>query len=182
VASAVPVASSQTNATSSPPKPPVTTSTGPGQTRSADPPETHFVNMPPALDGSMRGGLRVSLQTDGLGAVELHTHVHGDAVGATIAVEKHDAQVLLGNALPQLQQALSDKNLRLEQVTIQHGLQGNGAQDSGPQSKQQSWDSRSGAGSSTGTGNRVNRAGVEGTTLSNEPDIFDARGRLSVRV
>jgi flagellar hook-length control protein FliK len=182
VASAAPVASSQTNATSSPPKPPVTTSAGPGQTRSADPPETHFVNMPPTLDGSMRGGLRVSLQTDGLGAVELHTHVHGDAVGATIAVEKHDAQVLLGNALPQLQQALSDKNLRLEQVTIQHGLQGNGAQDSEPQSKQQSWDSRSGAGSSTGTGNRVNRAGVEGTTLSNEPEIFDARGRLSVRV
>jgi flagellar hook-length control protein FliK len=146
------------------------------QLRSSELPETQFVNMSSLLEGMMHGEMHLSMQTERLGTVELRTRVSGDQVGATIAVEKHDTQALLSNALPQLHQALSDKNLFLEHVNIQHGLFGAAAQNSTAQSKQDSGSRHSGSSSTRTTG-----SSVSSTAIKDEAGIYDLRGRLSVR-
>jgi hypothetical protein len=151
------------------------------QLRSADLPETQYVNVSSLVEGIARGEMHLSMQTERLGAVELHTSVHGDQVGAIIAVEKHDMQSLLNNALPQLHQALSDKNLLLQQVTIQHGLSDAAAQGSASHSKQDSGNRQSGYGSTNGSGSSGSSA-TGGSSTKGEAGIYDLRGRLSVRV
>jgi hypothetical protein len=151
------------------------------QLRSADLPETQYVNVSSLVEGIARGEMHLSMQTERLGAVELHTSVHGDQVGATIAVEKHDMQSLLSNALPQLHQALSDKNLVLQQVTIQHGLSDAAAQGSESNSKQDSGNRQSGYGSANGSGSSGNTAAGSSSTKGGA-GIYDLRGRLSVHV
>jgi flagellar hook-length control protein FliK len=65
--------------------------------------------------------IRIELQADSLGGVELRAHIAGDQIGASIAVEHHDAQVALAMDLPALHSALAEKNLRLETLTVSQG-------------------------------------------------------------
>ena len=62
--------------------------------------------------------MNVALRAEGLGAVQLHARVTGDQVGAAITVERHEAHAALAGDLPALHQALSDRQLRLETLSL----------------------------------------------------------------
>ena len=79
--------------------------------------------------------IRIEMQADSLGGVELRAHIAGDQIGASIAVEHHDVQMALNSDLPALHSALAEKNLRVETLTVSQGtfssLSGGSGQDSG---------------------------------------------------
>jgi flagellar hook-length control protein FliK len=66
--------------------------------------------------------IRIEMQSDSLGGVELRAHISGNQIGASIAVEHHDAQVLLANDLPALHNALAEKNLRIDSLSVSQGM------------------------------------------------------------
>jgi len=65
--------------------------------------------------------IRIEMQAESLGGVELRAHIAGDQIGASISVEHHDAQIALTTDLPALHNALAEKNLRLESLTVSQG-------------------------------------------------------------
>jgi flagellar hook-length control protein FliK len=87
------------------------------------------------LNQSGQTEIRIEMQADSLGGVELRAHIAGDQIGASIAVEHHDVQVALATDLPALHSALAEKNLRVETLTVSHGnfssLSGGPGQDTG---------------------------------------------------
>jgi len=127
--------------------------------------------------------MNVSLRTEGLGAVELRTHVTGDTVGASISVERHDAHAMLTNDLGSLHQALNDRQLRVGDVKLFQGAFGADAaaadsqssqrRDMAPQQQQNpNWMS----------GSSLSSSGTAATADKSDANIFfDSNGRLSVR-
>jgi flagellar hook-length control protein FliK len=61
------------------------------------------------------------MQDNSLGGIELRAHIAGDQIGASIAVEHHDAQVMLTSELPALHTALNEKNLRVDIQSVSQG-------------------------------------------------------------
>jgi flagellar hook-length control protein FliK len=74
------------------------------------------------LDHPGQSEIRIEMQADSLGGVEMRAHISGNRVGASIAVEHHDAQVLLANDLPALHSALIEKNLRVDSLSVSQGM------------------------------------------------------------
>jgi flagellar hook-length control protein FliK len=72
-------------------------------------------------DAATHTEMRIAMQTDKLGNIELRAHVSGETVAAAITVEKRDAHSILAGELPALQQALSEKSLRVDQVALFQG-------------------------------------------------------------
>jgi hypothetical protein len=62
--------------------------------------------------------LRVQMQTDLLGSIDLRAAVHQSTLTATIGVQRDDVQTLLANELPALQHALTEKNLQVAQISV----------------------------------------------------------------
>jgi hypothetical protein len=62
--------------------------------------------------------MRISMDTELLGSIDLRTVVHQSTVTATIGVQRSDIQTLLANELPALQHALSERNLHVEQISV----------------------------------------------------------------
>jgi flagellar hook-length control protein FliK len=93
------------------------------------------VNAAHIVNQSGQTEIRIEMQADSLGSVELRAHIAGDQIGASIAVEHHDAQVALATGLPALHSALVEKNLRVETLTVSQGnfssLSGGPGQDTG---------------------------------------------------
>jgi len=121
--------------------------------------------------------MHIAMQTDKLGAVELHAQVTGEQVGAAITVEKKEAHAALAVELPALQQALSEKNLSVAHVVLLQGAlhsTADGAGDSTPQQQ------RSQPGMTYGQ--QQEEAPLPPIfAAAQEPNgIFDDRGRLSV--
>jgi len=121
--------------------------------------------------------MHIAMQTDKLGAVELHARVTGEQVGAAIMVEKREAHAALAVELPSLQQALSEKSLQVQSVVLLQGAVHSTAHGAGDHAQHQPR-------SQPGT---VYRQSQEIATLppvfaaAAEPSgIFDDRGRLSV--
>jgi flagellar hook-length control protein FliK len=129
------------------------------------------------VEAAGRSEMRIAMDTERLGPVELRAHMVGDQVGAAITVEKRDAHSMLAVELPALQQALSDKQIRVEQVTLLHASLGSAAGDAGASQRQ---DQRSSAHASTTPW--PGGSGGFAQTASNIPQsgIFDSKGRLSV--
>ena len=65
--------------------------------------------------------MRISINTDTLGPIELQATSEKDRIGAVIAAAKPETQELLTNELPTLQQALSERNVQIQQLTISQG-------------------------------------------------------------
>ncbi len=95
--------------------------------------------------------MRISMQSDKFGPIELHARVTGDEVGAAITVEKRDAHAALAAELPALHQALGEKQLRVEQVTLEqsstHFLAGDSGAGSASHQQARSTPQRGNAGS-----------------------------------
>src|SRR5262249_29676532 len=90
-------------------------------TSNSEPSAPRFVSPAQLMQAANHSELRIAMDTDKLGAVELRAHLSGDEVGAAIAVERRDAHAVLAVELPALQQSLNEKQLRVEQVTLLHG-------------------------------------------------------------
>jgi hypothetical protein len=122
--------------------------------------------------------IHLAMQADKLGTVELHARVTGEQVGAAIVVEKKEAHTALAVELPTLQQALSEKNLRVEHVWLTQSTLHAPAGDAGstadqrPRSQQRP--------SQHPEENDEVSPYLSATTMESNT-IFDDQGRLSVR-
>lgn len=139
------------------------------------------VNDAQLMERAGRAEMRIAFETDKLGAVELRARMTGEQVGAAIIVERRDAHAMLAADLPVLQQALSERQLRVEQVTLQQGAVGGGPGDGGAQSQQgERGNARLPAPAWPGANGRSPNA--EWMPENAGAGVFDDRGRLSVRV
>ena len=62
--------------------------------------------------------VNIALQAETLGNVELKAHITGDQLNATIMVDRHDVHASLLSDLPSLHQGLSEKQVRMDNVTV----------------------------------------------------------------
>jgi trimeric autotransporter adhesin len=62
--------------------------------------------------------MHVAMQTDTLGALQLHAVLDNGQLGASIQVVSHDAHTVLTNDLPALQQVLKEQNLRIDHLAV----------------------------------------------------------------
>lgn len=142
----------------------------------------HFVGNAKLVQAAGHSEMRIAMDTDKLGPVELRARVVGDEIGAAITVEKRDAHAALAIELPALQQALSEKQLRVDQVTLLHGSLHSTSADAGAASREQDqrqaahtpatpWLPSTAGSNSSGYGISY---GLDST------GIFDSQGRLSV--
>jgi hypothetical protein len=139
------------------------------------------------VTGSLAGAeMNVALRTEGLGAVQVRAHVTGDQVGAAITVERHDAHAALTNDLPALHQALSERQLRVENLSLQQGSAhaGPGVGDGAARQQQQQGGTlpRPSAfgGAAAGFLGAAQNTGTTETPSENHT-AFDSNGRLSVQ-
>ena len=89
-----------------------------------------------SLTESVGGGeMHVELRSGPMGPIEVHTVVRNGSVGAEIHVQGQEAHKLLSAGLPSLERALTDRNLRVENIGVYQdhtggGMSGGGRQDS----------------------------------------------------
>jgi flagellar hook-length control protein FliK len=76
------------------------------------------VNSASLMQSAGKAEMRVAMQTDTLGALQLHAVLDNGQLGASIQVVSHDAHTLLSNDLPALQQVLTDQNLRVDHLAV----------------------------------------------------------------
>lgn len=81
-------------------------------------PNNGVVSAASLIESQGKTEMRVSMQTEAMGALQLHAVLDGGRVGASISVVNHEAHTLLTNELPSLQQALTDQNVRLDHLTV----------------------------------------------------------------
>jgi hypothetical protein len=127
--------------------------------------------------------MRIAMQTENLGAIELHARITGDQVGAAIIVEKHDAHAALAVELPALQQALSDKQLRVDQVALTQGSLSSTAGDTGAntQHNQRGTPQPLQTPQSNSFWNESRAITTATWFVPEQTGIFTAQGRLSVQ-
>ena len=77
-----------------------------------------IINSARVMEQLGRAEMHVSLRTEALGPVEFHTVVRNGEVGALIGAERHEARVALTSQLPALEQALTDRSLRVDHLTV----------------------------------------------------------------
>ena len=139
---------------------------------------TKGVSTAQLADAASHTEMRIAMQTDKLGNIELRAHLAGETVGAAITVEKRDAHSILAVELPALQQALSEKSLRVEQVALFQGTLDLNHSQSGKDAEQQQ------------TNGAQHQAKAWTMQSSNSPmmntefvhmSAFDSAGRLNVR-
>jgi flagellar hook-length control protein FliK len=129
--------------------------------------------------------MNIAMQAEALGAVQVRTHVTGDQVGAAITVERHDAHAFLTSDLPALHQALNDRQLRPENISVSQGSSHTGAgigDGTGRQHPQDRSPQRSFY--SGGTPLAAFSGAQDGSMFADITDTrtaFDSSGRLSVQ-
>lgn len=79
------------------------------------------------LQSQARSEMRVAVQTESMGAVQLHAVLESGKLGASISVVSHEAHTLLNNELPALQQVLTDQNLRIDHLSVINAPMSSGA-------------------------------------------------------
>ena len=128
--------------------------------------------------------MNVALRTDGLGAVQVRAHVTGDQVGAAITVERRDTHVALSSDLPALHLALSDRQLRVGNVSLLQGSPHTGTDIGDGTGRQQNQDAKPQQSSYSDT-RSAPFLGTGESTFNHEfaetRTAFDSNGRLSVQ-
>jgi len=143
-------------------------------------PANRFVNDAQLLQSATHSEMRIAMQTDKFGTLELRTHMAGEQIGAAITVEKRDAHAALAVELPALQQALSEKQLKVEEISL---LQGSfNATTGDPQGHAQQGEKglQRVPQMQSLSGDVTANAGVM-ASQAEQIGIFNAVGRLSVR-
>jgi flagellar hook-length control protein FliK len=62
--------------------------------------------------------MQIAFRTEVFGSVQLRTMIRNGQIGATIGVEKGEAQALLTSELPALERALAQRDLRVDNISI----------------------------------------------------------------
>jgi hypothetical protein len=134
-AAAAPPSQAQIANSGAPPSAPGPAESRPTESLPGPAPNAPVVSAAHIVNQSGQTEIRIEMQADSLGGVELRAHIAGDQIGASIAVEHHDAQMALATDLPALHSALVERNLRVETLTVSQGnfssLSGNSGQDAG---------------------------------------------------
>jgi hypothetical protein len=73
--------------------------------------------------------MNVELRSGPLGPLEIHTTVREGSVGAEIHVQGQEAHSILSAGLPSLERALTDRNLRVENIAVYQNQSGGGMSD-----------------------------------------------------
>ena len=136
-----------------------------------------LVNNAQLVQAAGHSEMRIAMDSDKLGAVELRARMIGDVVGAAITVEKREAHAILAVEMPALQQALSDKHLRIEQVTLSHGSFNATTGDASGSTRQ---DERSATHATMTPWSPDGRGAPSIFTSAEQLNIFNSQGRLSV--
>jgi hypothetical protein len=143
------------------------------------PNESHRVNMAQLAGDQGHSQVRIAMQADQLGQVELHATVHGQLVGAAITVEKKEAHAAMAAEMPSLQQALEDRQLRVGEVVLMQGALHSTAGDAGNAAAEQQ--RRGQAGTTYQQVENETMYEASAGTIFEGNGIFDDSGRLSVR-
>jgi flagellar hook-length control protein FliK len=146
----------------------------------APPPnESRVVNVAQLAGDQGHSQVRIAMQADQLGQVELRATLHGQQVGAAITVEKKEAHAAMAAEMPSLQQALEERQLRVGEVTLMQGALHSTAGDAGNAAAEQQ--RRGQAGTSYQQVENETMVEVGMMTIFDSSGIFDESGRLSVR-
>jgi flagellar hook-length control protein FliK len=125
--------------TSTPPTPPSSSSAQQATTLSAwqnyDGGAGKIVRSASITESAGGAAMHVELHSGPMGPIEIHTVVRDGSVGAEIHVQGQEAHTLLAAGLPSLERALTDRNLRVENIAVYRdhtggGMSGGGRQDS----------------------------------------------------
>lgn len=140
------------------------------------------INSAQLTTASNHAEMKIALQADQLGAIELHARVSGEQVGAAILVEKREAHAALAVELPSLQQALSEKQLRVNEIALLHHALQSTAGDSANAGAEQR---RNFMGNAPSPSIRFSeegqtRSGPGIPAVHESGGIFNSSGRLSV--
>ena len=111
--------------------------------------------------------MQVKLRTESLGPIDVRTIVRGSDIGASIRVEARETQMMMSNEISRLEQALSERSLRVQRLDVLQGsVSGGQSSGTGPGSYQGN-PSRSRQGSASYTG--------DGTypTLPETPPVYE---------
>jgi flagellar hook-length control protein FliK len=129
--------------------------------------------------------MSIDMQADALGSVQVRAHLAGDQIGAAITVEHHDVHAMLTSDLPALHQALAERQLRVENLSVNQSYFSADAGIGGSKSGQQQPQDGAAPGAIP-AGETQTRFSAEmnfpGNADSSESrGAFDSQGRLSVR-
>jgi hypothetical protein len=123
------VPASHTN-TSTPPMPPSSSAAQQATTLSAwqnyDGGAGKIVRSASLTESAGGAEMHVELRSGPMGPIEVHTVVHDGSVGAEIHVQGQEAHTLLAAGLPSLERALTDRNLRVENIAVYQDHTGGG--------------------------------------------------------
>jgi flagellar hook-length control protein FliK len=128
--------------------------------------------------------MNVALRTEEMGAVQVHARVTGDLVGAAITVERPGAHAALASDLPALRQALSERQLRVENLALFQGSPQAGAGIGGGTGRQQHQDGASARPAPAASAPTPFAGAADGPGDFEAPETrtaFDTNGRLSVQ-
>jgi len=146
--------------------------------------QTRLVQSAHLSEGAGQSEMSVALQSDSLGAVEVHAKVTGDHLGATIAIERHDAHQMIASDVSSLHDALSDRQFRIDRLTLFEGSlhSGAGANDGGPASQQREANpQRLPLPDDSGPATTDSNDFAWNADATDQKVIFDSNGRLSVQ-
>jgi len=87
--------------------------------------------------------MRIGMNTNAFGSVEVRTVVHAGDVGVLIGSEKGDLRSLLANELPAIANTLQQQNLRLNQVNFHQSFAFSNPMSSGGDSQPRQFTTRS---------------------------------------
>jgi hypothetical protein len=128
--------------------------------------------------------MNIAMQADALGAVQVRAHLAGDQVGAAITVEHHDLHAMLSNDLSALHQALSERQLRVANLSVHQAFSSGDAGIGGGKGQQQPQDGTAQRATPFMQSSPEFSAPLNFSTSadsSESRDAFDSQGRLSVR-
>ena len=81
--------------------------------------------------------MQVKLRSESLGPIDVRTIVRGSDVGASIRVEGRETQMMMSNEISRLEQALSERSLRVQRLDVLQGsVSGGQSSGTGPGSYQ----------------------------------------------
>lgn len=146
--------------------------------------QTHLVQSAQVAGNLRESQVNFALQADTLGNVEVHARVTGDVVGASIGVDRHDAHTIISSTLPTLHEALSERQLRVSEVSVFQNSQqqASSAPGDGRTSQQRDPGQQRAAANPWAAEQATPVPDVAGFAESSvSSSSFDSNGRLSVR-
>jgi flagellar hook-length control protein FliK len=129
-----------------------------------------------------KSDVKIALQGEQFGSVELHAKVTGDQVSASITVDHHETHALLFGDLPVLHQVLNERQIRVSEIILlHHSLSSSSSSDDGKPSKDRETLTQDTVSASGNGGEESPYMNNCSSPRTDAIGIFDSKGRLSVR-